>query len=77
MAAASQRAARERVFTATHGVSLEDGAGRWAHFKPAPERREPNGPEVFEFRTADQKTAARLLAVNDYGITEVTEDDGE
>lgn len=68
-------AAKERVFTATHGVDFADENGRWAQFTPAPERRQPNGPEVFEFRTTDAKTAARVAAVNDYGITEVTGDD--
>ena len=67
-------AAKERVFTATHGVDLTDKNGRWAQFKPAPERREPNGPEVFEFRTSDPKVAARVASVQDYGIREVTED---
>lgn len=62
----------ERVFLATHGVDFADENGRWAQFLPAPELREPNGPQVFRFATTDPAVAGRVAAVDDYGIREVT-----
>lgn len=70
--------AKERVFTATHGVDFADTGPdgeyqRWAQFFRARHREVPNGPMVFEFATSDPKTAERLLKVDDYGIAEVTD----
>lgn len=74
---AAAPAAKTRVFTATHGVTLADTGPKgeflkWAQFTAAPQRQQPNGPMVFEFSTTDAKVADRLAKSGQYGITEVT-----
>ena len=69
----------ERVFTATHGVTLADTGPKgeyqeWARFERAPELEGPDGAKVYRFATSDPKVAERLLSdgCKPYGVTEVT-----
>lgn len=66
------------TFIATHGVQFSDDDGVWAHFHydaEWPERDSTEHRRVFRFDTDDDKVAARLRKVNDYGIEEVKQAD--
>ncbi len=61
-------------FTATHGVMFQDDDGVWAHFVPdttSDELVDGVAERRYVFETEDDKVAARLRKVDDYGIAEV------
>ena len=65
------------TFTATHGVEFgeqDEKSGAyvvWAHFEHDRDQDTAEGVKVYTFSTDDEQIAARVRAVNDYGITEV------
>jgi hypothetical protein len=75
------------TFTATHGVEFGEQAAPkrdggapgpyvvWAKFEHDRSLDTVEGVRTYTFSTDDEAVAARVRAVNDYGITEVSAPD--